>query len=137
MIRILICCGGGFSSSAMARKVANEIAEKNLQDEISIDFEPFSRSYLRVDEADVIMVCPHQKYRVKEFVDKYIQDKLPIYLIPPRIYGSMPVEEVLQDAKDILEEFHKTKMNPYHFPGEEDVMHIKRAKAYRNSQNKN
>ena len=131
MIRVLICCAGGFSSSAMSTKVSREIGEKHLENEIHIDFEPFSRSYLRIDEADIIMVCPHQKYKVKEFVDKYVQDKIPVYLIPPRIYGTMPVEEVLTDAKDILEEFHKTKQNPFHFPGEEDIMRVKRTVAYR------
>lgn len=131
MIRVLICCAGGFSSSAMAKKVAEEIIEKNLQEEISIDFEPFSRSYKRIEEADILMVCPHQKYKVKEFVDKYVQDKIPVYLLPPKIYGRMPVEEVLIDAKDILEEFHKTKLNPFHFPGEENIMHVKRDMAYR------
>lgn len=133
MIRVLICCAGGFSSSAMMSKVAKEIVEKQLQDEITIDFEPFSRSYHRIDEADILMVCPHQKYKVKEFVDQYVQDKIPVYLIPPRIYGSMPVEEVLQDAKDIINEFHKTKMNPFHFPGEDNIMRVKRVTAYRNS----
>ena len=42
MIRMLICCAGGFSSSAMAEKAKKEIIEKHMEDKISIDFAPFS-----------------------------------------------------------------------------------------------
>ena len=31
MIRILLCCGGGFSSSAIATRMEKEIKEKNLE----------------------------------------------------------------------------------------------------------
>ena len=31
MIRILLCCGGGFSSSAIATRMKKEIKEKNLE----------------------------------------------------------------------------------------------------------
>ena len=38
MIRILLCCGGGFSSSAIATRMKKEIKEKNLEDKYSIEF---------------------------------------------------------------------------------------------------
>ena len=41
MIRILLCCGGGFSSSAIATRMKKEIKEKNLEDKYSIEFLPF------------------------------------------------------------------------------------------------
>ena len=44
MMKILICCLGGFSSSAMTKKVKNEIEEKELQDKISVEFGPFASS---------------------------------------------------------------------------------------------
>lgn len=131
MIKILICCAGGFSSSAMSVKVQKEIEAKGLQDELHVDFCPFGSSSEYLENVDVIMVCPHQKYRVKQYVNDYVQDKKPVYLIPPKMYGTMEVEELYVDAKDILEEFGKTHMNPFHFPGEDDIMRVKRSKAYR------
>lgn len=41
MIRILLCCGGGFSSSAIATRMEKEIKEKNLEDKYNIEFLPF------------------------------------------------------------------------------------------------
>ena len=131
MIRILICCGGGFSSSAMSVKVGKEIEAKGYADKMSIDFCPFSISKDHLDDADVIMVCPHQKYTVKRYVEENVQDKKPVYLIPPKMYGTMEIEEIYLDALDILEEFNKTHLNPFHFEGEDDIMRVKRDKAYR------
>ena len=59
MIRILICCAGGFSSSAMSVKVKKEIEERGLQDELQVDFCPFGTSSDLLDDVDVVMVCPH------------------------------------------------------------------------------
>lgn len=131
MLRILICCGGGFSSSALSVKVKKEIEAKGLQDEVAVDFCPFEFSRDHLDEADVIMVCPHQKYRIKQYVADYIQDKKPVYLLPPKMYGTMEVEELYTDAKDILTAFWQTHLNPFYFPGEEDILRVKRSKAYR------
>ncbi len=130
MIRMLICCAGGFSSSAMAEKAKKEIIEKHMEDKISIDFAPFSMAARELGDYDLMMVCPHQKYQIKRYNDEYVKDQIPIYLIPPRLYGTMAIEEVYQDAVDILEIFKKNPHNPCHFPGEESVLRIKRDVAY-------
>ena len=49
------------------------------------------------------------------------------------MYGTMEVEELYADAKDILDAFQKTHLNPFYFPGEEDIMRVKRSKAYRHT----
>lgn len=130
MIKILLCCGGGFSSSAMAVKVQKEIIEKGLQDEVSIEFSPASIGVKNYAEYDIIFLCPHRKFKVKEYNEEYVHNQVPMYLIPPRIYGQMAIEDVLQDAKDLLEIFKENPQNPVHFPGEDNVMVIKRSKAY-------
>ena len=131
MIKILICCGGGFSSSAMATKVKKEIKEKHLENEVIIDFQPFSISYEIMDQYDLIMACPHLKYSVPRFLERHGHNCIPIYLLPPKMYGSMHIEDVIEDAKDVVEVIKQTKMNPFHFPGEDSVMHIKRIHSYR------
>lgn len=130
MVKILICCGGGFSSSAMATKVQKEIIEKNMQDKVSIEFYPFSIAYEIIDQFDVLMACPHLKYNVPKFLEKH-GSKIPIYLLPPKMYGSMHIEDVYEDALDIIEGFKETKMNPFHFPNEDNVIRIKRIHSYR------
>ena len=125
-----------FSSNAMSIKVEKEIVEKGFQNRLAIVFCPFSLSKEHLNDADVIMVCPHQKYMVKRYVEENVQDKKPVYLIPPKMYGTMEIEEIYLDVLDILEEFNKTHLNPFHFEGEDDIMRVKQDKAYRHYKNK-
>lgn len=133
MVKILICCLGGFSSSAMSVKMSNEIKEKGYEDQISIDFQPFALSHDMMNQYDVVMCCPHLKFEISTFMKKYGDIETPIYLLPPKMYGSMNVEDVYEDALDIVEGFKETKMNPFHFPNEDNVMRIKRVCSYRKS----
>ncbi|MFQ6862463.1 MAG: PTS sugar transporter subunit IIB [Beduini sp.] len=133
MVKILICCLGGFSSSAMSVKMSNEIKEKGYEDKISIDFQPFALSHDVMNQYDVVMCCPHLKFEISTFMKKYGDIETPIYLLPPKMYGSMNVEDVYEDALDIVEGFKETKMNPFHFPNEDNVMRIKRICSYRKS----
>lgn len=130
MIRIMICCGGGFSSSALAVKVQKEIKEKGLEDKVFMDFCPFTLSKERLDEFDVIMCCPHLKYTIPEYNQKYIKNRIPVYVLPPKMYGTMIVEELYQDAIDILAAFKEKPQNPFYFPGEENILKVTRTCAY-------
>lgn len=103
MIKILICCLGGFSSSAMVKKVKNEIIQNNLQDKMLV-----------------------------EFVKKHDDLDIPLYILPPKMYGNMNAKELYIDAEDIIKGYNESKMNPWHFPGEEEVMTVKRACSHRN-----
>ena len=129
MIRILLCCGGGFSSSYLTVKMQNEIKDKNLQDEVLIDFYPFKLVDEKIGNYDILMCCPHLNFEMKRYVKAH-HPKIPFYLLPPRMYGLMSFDELYQDAKDVIKEFKQTKMNPFHFPGEENNLRIERSQAY-------
>lgn len=133
MIKALICCGGGFSSSAMARKAQKDIIEKGLSDKISIEFLPFSmacRDGLFINY-DICLLCPHLKYSLKDKNEKFVKNQVPLYILPPKMYGTMDMDEVYEDVVDLLEIFKENPVNPVHFPGEENPMHIKRSVAYK------
>ncbi len=131
MIKILICCLGGFSSSAMVKKVKSEIIENNLQKEMSVDFSPFMNANKLYHEYDVIMVCPHTRYEVNGFVKKHYDLNIPIYVLPPKMYGQMNAKELYIDAVDIIDGYNDSKTNPWHFKGEEEIMTVQRACSYR------
>lgn len=131
MIKILICCGGGFSSSALARKVSKELKENQLEDKLIIEFSPFSISHERIQEFDIIMCCPHLRYKIPSYNQEYIQDQIPIYVLPPVMYGTMEAVEVYQDALDLIELFKENRKNPICFPNETDPTKITRLKSYR------
>lgn len=129
MIRILLCCGGGFSSSFVAERMKKEIQSYNMQNDVSIEFSPFSIAKERFLEFDIVVCCPHLNIYVKQLVAKE-NVPIPIYVLPPRMYGNMEIKEIYQDARDLIEIFQQTQQNPVHFPNEENVLKITRQCAY-------
>jgi len=138
MLRVVICCGAGMSSSYLTQRLQKETKARGLENEVSFDF--FSLEVGLVEAADVLknydvaMCCPHLKLVIDQLCKK---EKLScaMYIMPPRMYGTLYYDEVYQDARDVYEEFQKTHMNPFHFPGEESPLRIKRCEAYRNRNN--
>lgn len=132
MLKILICCGGGFSSSFLAGRIDKEIKEQHLENEVLVDFRPFSIASKKIEEADVVMCCPHLRLAIERFLCETQEISTPLYIMPPRMYGRIVLNEVVSDAQDVIEMYQETHMNPIHFPGEENPLRIRRWQAYRN-----
>lgn len=132
MIKILLCCGGGFSSSALSHKAEKEIIEYNMQNDYHIEFSPFLLAQKRSLEFDIIVCCPHLIYEINKML-KTSTPNIPIYILPPKMYGLMNIKELALDVTDIIDIYNKNKINPVHFPGEENTMLISRNVAYRNN----
>ena len=132
MIKILLCCGGGFSSSVLSSKVEKEILENNMQNNYYIEFSPFFTANKKMSEFDIIVCCPHLIMDVKKML-KTSTPNIPIYILPPKMYGMMSFKNLALDVLDIIDLYNKTKINPVYFPGEENTMLITRYIAYRNS----
>lgn len=132
MIKILLCCGGGFSSSALSSKAEKEIIENNIENDYYIEFSPFLLALKRSSEFDIIVCCPHLIYEVNKVL-KTSTPNIRIYILPPKMYGLMNIKELALDVTDIIDIYNKNKINPVHFPREENTMSITRQVAYRNS----
>jgi len=132
MIKILLCCGGGFSSSVLSSRVEKEIIENNMQNDYCIEFAPFILANKKMSEFDIIVCCPHLIMSVKKMVKDSNPNK-PIYILPPRMYGMISFKELALDVIDAIDLYNETKINPVYFPGEENTMMITRSVAYRNS----
>lgn len=130
MLKILLCCGGGFSSSYIVERMKKEIIESHLENEIMIEFSPFSLAINKINEFDIMVCCPHLNIYVKQLVQKQTL-QVPIYILPPKMYGKMEINEIYQDALDIIDIFYQTQVNPVHFPGEDNVLRITRGCAYK------
>ena len=100
MLRIAICCGGGFSSSALAAHLEKESEEKGLKERATFIFIPILHLLDRMNEVDVAMVCPHMEMQVRKDAPKYT---IPVTIIPPRLYGLMPAQSFIEDAEDIYQ----------------------------------
>ena len=130
MIRILLCCGGGFSSSAVALKLEKEIVEKHYDEQYHIEFYPFKIAPEIWDDFDIVICCPHLKIEINQYLKKSTPS-IPIYIIPPRMYGMMDLEEILTDVEDIIDIYRNNPHQPVCFPGEENILRVLRTKAYR------
>ncbi|MFV0395352.1 MAG: PTS sugar transporter subunit IIB [Coprobacillaceae bacterium] len=131
MIRILLCCGGGFSSSALATKMKKDIITEGMEEKVDIDFYPFTIAKDKYQDYDIIMCCPHLKMYIKEFIER-IKPTIPLYVLPPRMYGMMNIKELYQDAKDVVSMYKETNTNPICFPGKENTLRVTRDVAFHN-----
>lgn len=128
MFRIAICCGGGFSSSALASHLGKGLEELGLQEEVSFIFIPINALVKRQNEVDIAMVCPHSEYVVKREAKNY---KIPVTVIPPRLYGLMPTRDFIEDAQDLYELWKGGRQNPMTFEDEPKPLAVKRGISHR------
>jgi PTS system cellobiose-specific IIB component len=108
-----------------------EIKENHMENDVHIEFSPFSIALEVIEKYDIMVCCPHLNIQVKQLVEKQ-NVNFPIYILPPRMYGKMEIKEIYQDALDIITLFKAGQPNPVHFPGEDNVLRVTRYKAYNN-----
>lgn len=142
MLRIAICCGGGFSSSTMAAHLNKQLKEKHLEDKVFLEFIPFANLYGdssafatrtnrdRQDEVDVALLCPHLEFDAKCAVDAG-KIHIPIFLLPMRLYGLVDVENLIEEAEDVLELWNNGTPNIVVFPDEPRSIMAKRTISHR------
>lgn len=128
MLKIAICCGGGFSSSALAAHLEKESEEKNLTERANFIFIPIVELLDRMDEVDIAMVCPHMEWKVRSDAPKYT---IPVSIIPPRLYGLMPAQSFIEDAEDLYALWKSGAKNMVTFPDEPRPLAVKRTISHR------
>lgn len=142
MLRMAICCGGGFSSSTMAAHLNKQIEQKGLGDELFLEFIPFANLYgddsafisgvqrERQDEVDVALLCPHLEWDAKRAVEAG-KLRIPIFVLPMRLYGLVDIENLIEDAEDVLELWNNGTPNIVTFPDEPRSVVAKRTVSHR------
>ncbi|MDO4415670.1 MAG: hypothetical protein Q4C20_11400 [Erysipelotrichaceae bacterium] len=131
MLRIMVTCGGGFSSSALVTHLNNDAKEKGFADEVEFVYKPFDFGGIGglVNEVDIVMLCPHLAHNAKDLAAKY--PNKPFYVIPTRLYGLMSAEDFYEDAQDAIAGWKETGMNPFHFEGEQTAIRVMRTVSHR------
>lgn len=129
MLRMVICCGGGYSSSCLAKLVQKEIIDRNLSGEVSVVFKPFARFKEDHSDFDIALLCPHLLYDAKNFVKENTVD-FPLYMIPSQMYGTMRLDDLMKDSVDLIKVFSENHENIAHFP-DEGLIEMKRNISHR------
>ncbi len=127
-MRIAIVCGGGFSSSALAKHLEKESIEKNLGDRATFIFIPSDFLVKRQDEADIAMVCPHMEFNMRKWAPQF---HIPVSIIPPKLYGLMPAEDFIEDAEDLMKIWEENHTNIVTFPDEPKPLSVRRDVSHR------
>ena len=141
MLRIAICCGGGFSSSTMAAHLNRQLAESRFKDDVTLEFIPFSGLWggsffaggdmtERQDGVDVALCCPHLEYPAKNAAAEG-KLRIPVFILPMRLYGQIDIENLVEEAEDVLELWRAGVPNPVVFPDEPRSMTATRNVSHR------
>ncbi len=143
MLRIAICCGGGFSSSTMAAHLNRQLEESPFKDDVTLQFIPFSALWgesaafqsgnltQRQDEVDVALCCPHLEFPAKT-AEREGRLRIPVFILPMRMYGQIDIDNAVEEAEDVLALYHEDpSTHIITFPGEPRSMTATRNVSHR------
>jgi PTS system cellobiose-specific IIB component len=96
MIKILLCCAAGMSTSMVVNKMKQAATAKGIDVEINaVGMEEFDSHYT---EYDCYLLGPQIKYKLADFKTKADAIGKPIAVINSMDYGMMKGEKILSDA---------------------------------------
>ena len=104
MIRILLACAGGMSTSLLMTKMQEEADKRGIEISVEAHSEKSIEYYL--GQFDVLLLGPQVRYVLPK-VKKLLDGKYPVEVIDMRDYGTMNGPKVLDTALKIYDEFYK------------------------------
>lgn len=126
----------------MAAHLNKQLHEKGLEGEVFLEFIPFSALWggsaafhsgslrERQDEVDVALCCPHLEYPAKD-ATKQGKLRIPVFILPMRLYGQIDIEQVVEEAEDVLQLWDNGVRNVVAFPDEPRSMTATRNVSHR------
>ena len=95
-IRVLLCCGAGFSSGFLARQAAKK---KKLDMTVEARSESVVSEYM--DKMDVLLVGPHYASAVPKLTEECAPHGIQVELIPAEIYSSLDGAALVELAEKV------------------------------------
>ena len=104
MVRILLCCAAGMSTSLLVENMKKAAAEKGIEAKIWA----VSESVVPQEEGnfDILLLGPQIRYKLKP-VQKILAGKYPVEVIEMKNYGTMNGKAVFEQALRIYNEFYQ------------------------------
>ncbi|MFR7593020.1 MAG: PTS sugar transporter subunit IIB [Longibaculum sp.] len=104
MIRILLACAGGMSTSLLMLRMREEAQKRNI--EVSVEAGAEKNIDNLMGTFDVLLLGPQVRYAIGN-VKKTCEGKVPYDVIDMRDYGLMDETKVLDKALKMYQEFYK------------------------------
>lgn len=99
MIKIMLCCASGMSTSLLVEKMKKAAKEENI--EVEIWAVGANEVKANADKADIILLGPQVRYAQKKIESE--APGVPVANIGMREYGMMNGAAVLKQAMEIVE----------------------------------
>ncbi|WP_041139996.1 PTS sugar transporter subunit IIB [Beduini massiliensis] len=104
MMRIMLACAGGMSTSLLVTKMQEEAKKQGIECKIWAIGESGIENYL--GDFDVLLLGPQIRYKL-ESVKKILNGKYPVEVIDMRNYGTMNGSAVFTAAVNLYNEFYQ------------------------------
>lgn len=103
MVRILLCCAAGMSTSLLVTKMEEAAAKKGIEAKIWA----VSEQVVSKEEGnfDVLLIGPQIRYKFNDLNKRY-GEKLPVSMIDMKDYGRMNGEAVLELGLKLYNDFY-------------------------------
>lgn len=95
MIRIMLACAGGFSTSLLMNKMRDEAKKQGIEVTVNAIGEMSVSEHL--DEFDVLLLGPQVRYVLND-IRKIVGPNIPVDVIDMHDYGTMNGANVLNTA---------------------------------------
>lgn len=103
MVRILLCCAAGMSTSLLVTKMEAAAKSKGYDTKIWAVSEKSVES--EEGNFDILLIGPQIRYKLKEFEKRYA-NQMPVSMIDMKDYGRMNGEAVVEMAMKLYNDFY-------------------------------
>ncbi|WP_028041913.1 PTS sugar transporter subunit IIB [Candidatus Stoquefichus massiliensis] len=103
MVRILLVCAGGMSTSLLMLRMQEEAQKQNL--DVSVEAGPEKNIEEYMGKFDVLLLGPQVRYALGN-IRKVCEGKVPYDVIDMRDYGMMNGKKVLEKAIEMYKDFY-------------------------------
>lgn len=97
---ILLCCGGGFSTSIVVSKMKEEAAKQGKN--YTIYATAVDDAINEMDHVDVILLGPHMKYMLAQVQKDAAEKHVAVGVIDVKDYGRANGPNVLKQAESLV-----------------------------------
>ncbi|UDQ81941.1 PTS sugar transporter subunit IIB [Erwinia rhapontici] len=100
MVRIMLCCSAGMSTSMLVRKMVEAANERGL--EVDIEAYGVAEFDTQFPRYQVVLLGPQVKYMLKTLSEKAATQGIPVQPIDPMDYGMQRGDKMLDFALSLI-----------------------------------
>jgi len=104
MVKIMLCCSAGMSTSLLVRKMVDEAQVRGLP--VEIDAYGVAEFDTQFPRYQVVLLGPQVKYMLNTLSEKAATHGIPVQPINPMDYGMQRGDKVLDYALSLIEAAH-------------------------------